>query len=131
MSDVVEISVALLRKFAEFTKKLTPEQLSAVASGDLKFGLLDGTGRTKPALPPVDIDQLRADLHAMTSRMEAANRIDKLGLTVPGLKDLARVLGVSISGVTKKDAIRDRIVEHAVGRRLTSSTLREGSWSDN
>jgi len=130
MSDVVELSVALLRKYADFTKKLTPEQLAAVASGDLKFGLLDAQKRTTPSTPPVDIDQLKAQLSAVPSREAAAKYIEGLKLTAQGLKDTARALGVSITGVTTKPTIRDRIVEHMVGFRLNSSTLRGGTWSD-
>jgi len=131
MSGIVDTSVALLRKFAEFTKRLTPEQLAAVASGELKFGLLDGPPkRAKPSKPVVNIDQLAAALSAMTSRAAAADHIDGLRLTVPALKDIAKALGASITRVTKKDAIRDRIVEHTVGFRLNSNTIRDSSWSD-
>jgi hypothetical protein len=130
MSDIVDISVALLRKFAEFTKKLTPDQLAAVASGELRFGLLDGPLRkTPPSKPMVNIEQLAATLSTMTSRAAASDHIDGLGLTVPMLKETAKALGVSIIGVTKKDAIRDRIVEHTVGFRLNSNTIQDGSWS--
>jgi len=130
MSDIVDVSVALLRKFAEFTKKLTPEQLAGVASGELKFGLLDGPPKSlKPSKAVVNVDQLAVVLSAMTSRTAAADHIDGLGLTAPALKETAKALGASTTGVTKKDAIRDRIVEHTVGFRLDSSTIRDGSWS--
>ena len=110
---------------------LTPEQLAAVASGELKFGLLDVPPKsTKPSKPVVNVDQLAVELSAMTSRTVAADYIDGLGLTVTALKETAKALGASITGVTKKDAIRDRIVEHTVGFRLNSNTIRHGSWSD-
>jgi hypothetical protein len=105
MSDVVEISVALLRKFAEFTKKLTPEQVAGVASGELKFGLLDSPVRKAVApkavarkAPPLDVEQLRIDLNTMTSREVASSHIDSFRLGAPALKDLAKSLGASLVG---------------------------------
>jgi hypothetical protein len=37
--------------------------------------------------------------------------------------------GCFATGVTKKDEFRDRIVEHLLGFRLNSQTIRRGSWS--
>jgi hypothetical protein len=128
MTTTVELSVGLLRRFADFTKKLSPEQLAAVVSGELKFGLLDQAGKKKSALP-VDAAQLSAELAAMPSREAAAARLDGLNLSAPMMKDLAKAMGASISGVTRKDAFRDRIVEHTLGFRLNSQTIRSGSWS--
>jgi hypothetical protein len=130
MSDIVDVSVALLRRYAEFTKRLTPEQLASVASGELKFGLLDRPGKTaKPAKPTLNIDQIAATLNVATSRSAAVDYLDGLGLTAPELKEAAKALGASITGATRKDAIRDRIVEHTVGFRLNTNTIRDGSWS--
>jgi hypothetical protein len=131
MSDVVDLSVGLLRKFAEFTRKLTPEQLTALVAGELKFGLLDTPPpkRTRSPSPSVDASAVAAELAALTSREAAAAHVDSLGLTVAKLKDLAKALGASLVGASGKGAIRDRIVEHTVGFRLNSQTIRHGSWS--
>jgi hypothetical protein len=130
MSDIVDVSVALLRRFADFTKRLTPEQLAGVANGELKFGLLESPVRgTKATKPAVNVDEIATALSGITSRSAAADYLDGLGLNVLGLKEVARGLGASLSGVTRKDAIRDRIVEHTVGFRLNANTIRGGSWS--
>ena len=131
-----ELEAGLSRKWAEFTKKLTPEQLVDVASGRLKFGLLDSgsrqgkapAGRRAPVV--VDVAALSADLERMTSREAAVAHLDELGVTAAKLKDIAKELGVSLTGVSGRDAVRDRIVEHKVGYRLNSETIRYGSWSD-
>lgn len=128
MSDTVEVSVPLLRRFADFTKKLTAEQLAAVANGELKLGLLNPPA--KSAKVAVSVDRLAAELAAMTSRSAAAEHIDSLKLTLPALKDTAKALGASIAGASTKVAVRDRIVEHTVGFRLNSATIRDGSWAD-
>jgi hypothetical protein len=130
VDDVVDLSVALLRRFAEFTKKLTPEQLAGVASGELKFGLLDAPTRNVPVRKPKPdplggdaADSIRTDLHALNSRKAAADYVDGLRLSADGLRALARSLGASLSGVSKKDEFRDRIVEHTVGYRLNSGAF--------
>ena len=128
MTTPVDLSVGLLRRFADFTKKLSPEQLEALVAGHLKFGLLE------PPVPktmhlPFNVDDLRAELEAMPTRDAAAARLDGLKLSGDLIKELAKALGAPISGVRAKTAIRDRIVEHIVGFRLNSQTIRHGSWS--
>jgi hypothetical protein len=131
-----ELEAGLSRKWAEFTKKLTPEQLADVAIGQLKFGLLGAAPKpsrqtpSKKAPVEVDIPTLSAELERMTSREVAAAHLDGLGVTATRLKEIAKALGVSLTGVSGKDAVRDRIVEHKVGYRLNSQTIRHGSWSD-
>lgn len=130
MSDVVEVSVALLRRFADFTKKLTPEQLGALAAGELKFDLVEAR---KPAKQQTHVDPsaVSAHLQTVSSREEAARYIDGLKLTVAQQKQLAGALGVSLTGAARKDQVRDRIVEHTVGYRLNSQTIRTGAWTEH
>jgi hypothetical protein len=128
MTTFVELSVGLLRKFADFTKRLSPEQLEALVSGELKFGLLEPP-TPKVGRLPVEADKLAAELAAVSSREAAIAHIDRLKLTPDQLKGLAKDMGASVTGVTKKDAFRDRIVEHVLGFRLNSQTIRHGSWS--
>lgn len=130
MSDVVEVSVALLRRFADFTKKLTPEQLGALAAGELKFDLVDVKKPTKQKAQ-IDPSAVSAHLQTISSRDEAARYIDELKLTVPQQKQLAGALGVSLTGAMRKDQVRDRIVEHTVGYRLNSQTIRTGAWTEH
>lgn len=133
MSDVVEVSVALLRRFADFTKKLTPEQLSALAAGELKFDLVEVKKKPVKQEAPVDVDpsSVSAHLQTLSSRDEAARYIEGLKLTALRQKQLAGALGVSLTGATTKDQVRDRIVEHTVGYRLNSQTIRTGAWTEH
>jgi hypothetical protein len=128
MTTSVELSVGLLRRFAEFTKKLSPEELEALVAGELKFGLLVPP-TPKVVKQPVEADKLAAELGSMTSREEATAHIDRLKLTSDQLKKLAKEIGASVAGITRKDGFRDRIVEHTLGYRLNSQTIRHGSWS--
>ncbi len=128
MKTSVDLSVGLLRKFADFTKKLSPEQLEAVVAGTLKFVIIEASAPKASGLT-VDVEQLSAELGGMTSRDAAVQRLEDLKLTAQLMKELAKALGAPIAGVRKRDAIRDRIVEHTVGFRLNSETIRHGSWS--
>lgn len=130
MSDVVEIHTALLRRFAELIKKLTPEELADIAAGTLKIGILDRPGgRSSSTTPTVDHEAIARKIGSMQSRLDAATYIDKQKLTLAGLKSLAKALDVALSGATTKAQVRDRIVEHVLGYRLNSQTIREGNWS--
>lgn len=132
MSDVVEVSVALLRRFADFTKKLTPEQLGALAAGELKFDLIEVKKPAKQkALVDIDPSTVSAHLQTVSSRAEAARYIDGLKLTALQQKQLAGTLGVSLTGATRREQVRDRIVEHTVGYRLNSQTIRGGAWTEH
>ena len=128
MTTPVDLSVGLLRRFAEFTKKLTPEQLEGVVAGTVKFGLLEPKA-PRAAAPTLDAEYIAATLGEMNSRDAAAGLLDGMKLNVAAMKQLAQALGAPLAGATKKDDIRDRIVEHTVGFRLNSQTIRHGSWS--
>ena len=71
----------------------------------------------------------RGSLAAIGSHDAAVALLDGLKLTAPGMKQLAQALGASIAGASTKSAVRDRIIEHTVGFRLNSQTIRAGSWS--
>jgi len=133
VSDAVDISVALLRKFADFTKTLSEEELVGIATGALKIGLRDApqkAARSTKTAPRLDAEDLSRRLTQMANRVDAAAFVDSLGLSLQALRDTAKALGASIAGATTKVAVRDRIVEHAVGFRLDSATLRGGSWAE-
>jgi hypothetical protein len=128
MSDIVEVSTALLKRYMEFTRKLTPEELAAISAGELRFALVP-IKKTGGSIAGADAAVVSADLANMSSRENAASYVDGLKLTVPQLKQLAKDLGVSITGAGTKPLVRDRIVEHCVGHRLNSQTIRGGTWS--
>ena len=127
MSDVVEVSTALLKRYMEFTKKLTPEQLAAIAAGELKFSL-EPSKKAGTAAASIDTTVISAELATMTNRETAVRYIDGLKLSAVAQKQLAKDLGASIVGASAKDKVRDRIVEHCVGYRLDSQSIVDGSW---
>jgi hypothetical protein len=128
MSTSVELSAGLLKKFMEFTRRLSPEQLEAIVAGDLKFGILTPPPPKVPA-PVLEVDKIAAELSVIPSREAARDYLDGLRLKVTDARKLAKAIDASITGATTKDAIRDRIIEHPVGARLNSHTIRYGTWS--
>jgi len=128
MTDIVDLSVALLRKFADFTKKLTSDQLTAITTGELKL-TIEGARRATPAVAAVDTQAVSSRLSRMESREEARAYIDGLGISAKQLRQLAKDLGASLTGTTARDQFRDRLVEHTVGYRLNSQTIRGSSWT--
>jgi len=127
MSDVVEVSTALLKRYMEFTRKLTPEQLTAVSAGELKFALVP-VKKAGGGASGADAAVVTADLANLGSREEAATYLDGLKLSADQQKQLAKALGASIVGAGNKTQVRDRIVEHCVGYRLNSQTIQGGGW---
>jgi hypothetical protein len=127
MSDVVEVSAALLKRYMEFTRRLTPEQLAAIAAGELKFSL-EPTRKAAGGANAVDTTVISAELAAMTSREAAVRYLDALKLPAAAQKQLAKDLGASIVGASSKVQVRDRIVEHCVGYKLNSKSIRDGAW---
>jgi hypothetical protein len=128
MSDIVEISVLLMRKYAEFTKRLTPEQLHGVANGELKL-TLEGAARKGGTKAAPNFAEISERLDQIATREAATTYLDGLKLTGDQLKQLAKAVGASLAGVSKVGQFRDRIVEYTVGYRLNSSTLGKGGWS--
>jgi hypothetical protein len=129
----VELSVGLLRRFAEFTKKLSPEELEGIVAGTVKFGLLEprssrAGSSSKAARSVADKEQIIARLAELSSRSAATEYLDSLKLTVEGMKDLAQAVGAPLAGASRKNDIRDRIIEHTVGFRSNQETIRHGSW---
>lgn len=129
MSTSVELSAGLLKRFMEFTRRLTPEQLEALVDGGLKFGILTPPQPAVTAPPAFDADKITVELGAALSREGAREYLDRLKIKLPDYKRLAKALDTPIVGATTRDAIRDRIVEHMVGVRLNSQTIRHGAWS--
>lgn len=64
----------------------------------------------------MDVEAFRVALAA--ARTPEAGRHVIATMTVPELRELARLVGVRFHSSTTKQMLRDRIVDEAVGRRL-------------
>ncbi|MEV4625336.1 hypothetical protein AB0J90_03455 [Micromonospora sp. NPDC049523] len=72
----------------------------------------------------VDVDTVIARLRACTTVDEATARLAALSLGVNELKDIARSLGIPVSG--RKDDVAKRILSLIVGARSKHAGLRQG-----
>jgi len=78
-------------------------------------------------VPKEASESVATRLKAATTREEAHAMLE--GYSADELKAIVKVTGTSLAGGgTSKAHIKTRIVEHTVGFRLNSQTIRDGSW---
>lgn len=120
MSEPADLTHAVLLRVAEFLRRLPPEQLAALAEGTAKLEIA-GRGRrpvrsAKP--PPMQAEQVRAELAKIGDRAAAHRWLVDQNLTVDQLRGLARGLDVAVPAKARKGDVLDAIVAGTVGRRL-------------
>ena len=129
MTDPADLAHDVLLKVAAFVKSLPADQLTDLASGEAKLTLVPRGGRaapstaarTKPLSRPVaEIETMLAEIG---TRAAAVQYLNDERLTVPQLRELAKVLGVALPSRSTKETITNKIVDSVVGRRLDSSAI--------
>jgi hypothetical protein len=80
------------------------------------------------AAAPATAAATSAHMQTATTREEAHAALADLSLVE--LKDVAKQTGTSTAGAPTKERLRTQIVEHTVGFRLNSATIRGGTWAD-
>jgi hypothetical protein len=136
MSDSAELTHEVLLRVAEFLRKLPVEQLAEIASGAAALEVVSKSPvvgvrrqrlpvreRTAPVDLPRSIEQIGADLTALTDRATAASYLDDLNLTLAQLRSLAAGLGIAVASKATKVQARDTIVQWTVGRRSDAAIL--------
>jgi hypothetical protein len=128
MADSAELTHDVLLRVAEFLRKLPPEQLASLASGDARLEVVNRTPLpsrepTPPASLPLPVDEIGSALSALTDRTSAASYLDGLRLSVAQLRSLAAGLGIAVSSKATKAQARDTIVQWTVGRRADAAIL--------
>jgi hypothetical protein len=128
VTDTAELAHQVLIRVAEFIRKLPPEQLADLISGEAKLEVLPKGGRraapakTAAAGLPRPAGEIAATLAEIGDRAAARRYLDvDLKLTVAKLKQLAAELDIAVTGTKPK--VLDGIVEWAVGRRLDSAAI--------
>ncbi|GAA3223461.1 hypothetical protein ACFO1B_36245 [Dactylosporangium siamense] len=134
MTDPADLAHDVLLKIAAFVKSLPADQLADLASGEAKLTLVPRGGRaaasaagpaasarTRPLSRPVaEIETMLAEIG---TRAAAVQYLNDERLTVPQLRELAKVLGVALPSKSTKEAVTTKIVDSVVGRRLDSSAI--------
>lgn len=128
MSDPADLSHRVLLRVAEFLRRLPAQQLAELADGSARLEVVPKGGRlpTRPAAtkpPPVDAEQVRAELAAIGDRAAGQRWLADQGLLVAQLRQLARELGISVPSKATKPVLLEQIVQWTIGRRLDSEAI--------
>ncbi|MET7420955.1 hypothetical protein [Dactylosporangium sp. NPDC005555] len=130
MTDPADLAHDVLLKVAAFVKSLPASQLADLATGAAALTLVPRGGRTAPTRPAASAKPLSrpvAEIEQMLSeigtRAAAVQYLNDERLTVPQLRELAKVLGVALPSKATKESVTNRIVDSVVGRRLDSAAI--------
>jgi len=114
----------LLIRVAEFVRRLKPEEVAALASGEARLEVVFKASRaTKPAAAAVDSACVEADLKALPDRASARQYLKDLKFTKQMLTELARQLNVPVAAKDTIAVVQDKIVEQKVGFRLDADAI--------
>lgn len=126
MTESAELTHAVMARLTQFVRRLSPEDLAALAAGTVQLGLVRSATPAPASTArelPVPADDVRAVLGAMPDRAEAVRYLDGLRLTTPQLRALAKGLNLAVATKATKTELRDTIVQWTVGRRVDASVL--------
>ncbi len=131
MSKATEASVLILRKAAQLLDKLTDEQITQLIEGKGELGFVTPdeivtTGRRARAAGSArsarsgkqqqDLTEVAQRLPHCADATEARQYVVSAGLTVDQIKEVAKLLNLTVRGKVK-DRLIDNLVENAVGYR--------------
>ena len=135
MSDASAMSLAVLRRFAEFLESLPEDQVADLAEGRAQLSYIPW-GATDPVPPKprkaparkaaaakVDVAGLLRELESTTSREAGRDLLEPL--SVSDLRAVATGAGMSGVGRTAKPDLIEQIVALTIGGRLSFAALRE------
>ena len=127
MPDPLEMTQVILVRLGELLRKLPPEVVTDLYEGTATLEVVPKGGRQPrkkaQAAPPVDPQQIEADLAKINDRAAAMRYVNDLNYTVPQLKALANGLNIPVGSKAKKDAIIQEIVTWTVGKRLQAEAI--------
>ena len=120
-------AVVLLQRVSEFLKKLTPEDLQALETGEARLSVVHKTPprkATAAAAPlALDVEQVNADLKAINDRSMAARYLTDLKLSKANTVELAKRLDVPVASKDSISTIITKIVDQKVGYRLDTNAI--------
>nr|BFE65866.1 hypothetical protein GCM10020063_103920 [Dactylosporangium thailandense] len=130
MTDPADLAHEVLLRVAAFVKTLPADQLADLASGAAKLELVPKGGRPARAVKAAPaaalsrpVSEIESMLGELETRQAAIQYVNDLKLTVPQIKELAKVLGVAAPAKSTKPTLITAIVDATVGRRLDSLAL--------
>lgn len=118
-------AIVLLQRVSEFLKKLSPEDLQALETGEAKLQVVHKTAPKKASAAPLslDVEQVNTDLKAINDRAMAARYLMDLKLQKVQLVSLAKGMDVPVASKDTVATIISKIVEQKVGNRLDTNAI--------
>ncbi|GAA3450951.1 hypothetical protein [Dactylosporangium matsuzakiense] len=131
MTTPADLAHEVLLRVAAFVKSLPADQLADLASGEAKLELVPKAGRSpRPPRQPAagaalsrPVTEIQDMLSQLETRQAATQYLNDLKLTVPQLKELAKVLGIPAPAKSTKTTLTTTIVDTTTGRRADSLAL--------
>jgi hypothetical protein len=135
MSDVSALSLALLRRVAEFLNGLPEEHVTDLAEGRARLTYVPWgedepvapNTRSRPArrvaAPKVDVDGVVVQLNAADDREAGRRLLEPLSVTT--VRAVAKAAGMSGVSKTAKEELVEQIVALTIGGRLSYAAMRD------
>ncbi len=136
MSDVSSLSLALLRRVAEFLDGLSEDHIADLAEGRARLTYVPWgaaepvpvkaarpAAARKAAAPKVDSDAIMAELNRSSSRDEGRRLLNPLNVTA--LRAVAKAAGMTGVSKTPKADLVEELVALTIGGRLSYAAMRE------
>jgi len=136
MSDVSALSLALLRRVAEFLEEIPEDQVADLAEGRARLTYIPW-GATEPVPPKAPrktpakkAADPKVDAAAIVSTLKAAGSRDEgrellKALTVTDLRAVATNAGMTGVGKTPKSDLLEQIVGLTIGGRVSYAAMRD------
>jgi hypothetical protein len=116
-------AIVLLQRVSEFLRKLSPEDIQALETGEAKLSVVHKATPRKTASLTLDVEQVNTDLKAIDDRAMAARYLMDLKLAKPQVVQLAKALSVPVLSKDSAATIISKIVEQKVGNRLDTNAI--------
>lgn len=116
----------LLKIFATFVEKSTPQELSSLLSGKAGLTLIskDRKSLTEKKNSDIDIEDLVKKLETLDSREAGENMLASIGLPRRELEKLGRHLKIPVLKTDNIERLFEKIIENSIGARLNSVAIR-------
>jgi len=114
----------LLVRIAELLRRLKPDEVAALESGEARLEVVFKTPRAKASVPlAVDAARVDSDLKALPDRASAQQYLKDLRLAKGPLAELAQQLDVPVAAKDSAAVIITKIAEQKVGFRADTDAI--------
>ncbi len=125
MSDIEKAAQVLLR-VSNFLRSLTEEQIDDLITGQVSLTLTPQPAkrRQRKRLDAAEIERIRTELQAKSSRETGMEYLENLSLTREALREIAGALDLPTPRDDTIARLKDRVIEATIGYRLRSDAIR-------